>query len=92
MVSQSQFDKAMKAVNEHSQIIEKCPLEDKREIYAWFKQASDGDVSTPEPQPENEEDYIRWHLWKSKAGTPKNVAMERFFKLAERCLPNVKFA
>ena len=78
---QQRFDQAVKAAR---QLRERPDNETLLQLYALYKQATEGDAHGPEP---GFFDFIgdaKRKAWKRLAGTPAEQAMDRYVKLVER--------
>ncbi len=58
--------------------------EDLLQLYALFKQATDGDVSGDRPGGFDFKAIAKFDAWSEKKGTPKDVAMQEYVNLVER--------
>ena len=53
-------------------------------LYGLFKQASEGDVSTPRPGMIKVKERAKWDAWKKLEGMQSESAMEEYTGLVER--------
>ncbi|XP_078046432.1 acyl-CoA-binding protein-like isoform X2 [Augochlora pura] len=60
------------------------------ELYALFKQATDGDVNTTRPGMLDLKGKAKWDTWKAKQGMSKDSAKEAYIKMAETIVKNYK--
>eukprot|EP00831_Metopus_contortus_P031222 TRINITY_DN254_c0_g1_i9.p3 TRINITY_DN254_c0_g1~~TRINITY_DN254_c0_g1_i9.p3 ORF type:complete len:112 (-),score=26.03 TRINITY_DN254_c0_g1_i9:27-362(-) len=81
------FDKAAELVRAHVKDIEKLKDEQRLEIYGLFKQATVGDVNTPEPGMFKMTEKAKWGAWKKNQGMSKEDAMTKYVEVAKSYLP-----
>ena len=53
------------------------------ELYACYKQATDGDNETKKPGMLNLKDRAKWDAWSNMKGTDSNTAMEKYASLVD---------
>jgi len=58
--------------------------EDLLQLYALFKQATDGDVSGDRPGGFDFKAIVKFDAWSEKKGTTKEAAMQQYISLVER--------
>ncbi len=58
--------------------------EDLLQLYALFKQATDGDVSGDRPGGFDFKAIAKFDAWSEKKGTSKDAAMQQYVNLVER--------
>ena len=77
---QSQFDSAAKAATQ----LPKRPDNDTLlKLYAYYKQATVGDVQGKRPGFTDFAGRAKYDAWKKLKGMPQDVAMKRYIKLVE---------
>lgn len=52
-------------------------------MYALYKQATQGDVSTPKPGLSDLVGRAKWDAWNQLKGTDENTAMQQYIDLVE---------
>lgn len=53
----------------------------KLKLYAFYKQATEGDISTPTPGVFNMVERAKWNAWNAIKGLDKTQAMEGYLKI-----------
>lgn len=53
------------------------------ECYGYYKQATLGDINTPQPHLLNQRDNAKWWAWKNVQGLTKEEAMEKYITTTE---------
>ncbi len=56
------------------------------DLYAFFKQATDGDNTTSKPGMFDIKGQFKWNAWKDKAGLSKEEAMQKYIDLVSGLL------
>ncbi|HWB62488.1 MAG TPA: acyl-CoA-binding protein [Chitinophagales bacterium] len=56
------------------------------DLYALFKQATEGDNNTDEPGAFDFKEKFKWKQWDSKRGLSKDEAMNQYIQLVETLL------
>lgn len=51
------------------------------ELYSYFKQATEGDVTGNKPGPFDFKGRAKWESWESRKGMSREVAMKGYIKL-----------
>lgn len=75
------FEDAQKRVKE----LAKAPgNDDLLELYAFYKQATVGDVSGSRPGMLDMKGRAKYDAWAKKKGTPKDAAMEKYVATVDR--------
>lgn len=78
MATQEQFESAV----ERSKSLTERPSNDVLlQLYALFKQATEGDVNTDRPGGFDFKNIAKWDAWKSKQGKSKDEAREEYVQL-----------
>ena len=77
------FEKAAQAVQKLSK---KPDNETLLTLYAWYKQATAGDLSEPRPGVFDMVGQAKYTAWSKVKGTGKEKAMEEYIALVERLL------
>ena len=78
---QTQFEQA---AQEAQQLPKKPDNETLLQLYAYYKQATVGDVSGKRPGFANMVDRAKYDAWKNVKGTPKEQAMQAYIDLVAR--------
>ncbi|XP_015515403.1 acyl-CoA-binding protein homolog [Neodiprion pinetum] len=60
------------------------------ELYAFFKQAIEGDNKTPKPGMLDLKGKAKWNAWDSKRGTSQDAAKEAYIKFVDTLLTKYK--
>ncbi|MBK9328916.1 MAG: acyl-CoA-binding protein [Sphingobacteriales bacterium] len=60
------------------------------DLYAFFKQATDGDNTTSKPGMFDIKGQFKWNAWKDKAGLSKEEAMQKYIDLVSGLLDTHK--
>nr|XP_033342462.1 acyl-CoA-binding protein-like [Megalopta genalis] len=60
------------------------------ELYAFFKQATEGDINTARPGMLDLKGKAKWDTWKTKEGMSKDSAKEAYIKLVEKIVQSYK--
>lgn len=81
MELQQQFDDA---VTRSKQLTERPSNEDLLELYALYKQASEGDVSGERPGGFDFKAIAKYDAWLEKKGMTKETAMQEYVQLVDR--------
>jgi len=55
--------------------------EEKLKFYSYYKQATEGDVSTPQPWAVQFEARAKWDAWSALTGVSKEEAMQKYIDL-----------
>ena len=58
------------------------------ELYSLFKQATIGDINTPQPWAVQLEARAKWDAWKSKEGLSKEECMKKYIAYVDTLLYN----
>ena len=72
------------AVTQSKELPSRPSNEDLLQLYALFKQASDGDVTGERPGGFDFKAIAKFDAWSEKRGTPKEAAMQQYVSLIER--------
>jgi diazepam-binding inhibitor (GABA receptor modulating acyl-CoA-binding protein) len=72
------------AVSQSKALPSRPSNEDLLQLYALFKQATDGDVSGDRPGGFDFKAIAKHDAWSEKKGTSKDVAMQQYVNLVER--------
>ncbi|QQR97764.1 MAG: acyl-CoA-binding protein [Sphingobacteriales bacterium] len=56
------------------------------DLYAFFKQATDGDNTTSKPGMFDIKGQFKWNAWKDKAGLSADEAMQKYIDLVKTLL------
>jgi len=72
------------AVSQSKELPSRPSNEDLLQLYALFKQATDGDVSGDRPGGFDFKAIAKFDAWSEKKGTSKDVAMQQYVNLVER--------
>lgn len=56
------------------------------DLYAFFKQATDGDNKTSKPGMFDIKGQFKWNAWKDKAGLSKDEAKQKYIDLVNELL------
>ncbi|MCS6820006.1 MAG: acyl-CoA-binding protein [Chitinophagales bacterium] len=67
-------------------LTERPENEELLELYALYKQATEGDNNTKEPGFFDLKEKFKWNHWKSKSGMKKEEAMKAYVELVEQLL------
>ncbi|XP_046750627.1 acyl-CoA-binding protein homolog [Diprion similis] len=69
----------------------KRPTDDELlELYAFFKQGTEGDNNTPKPGLLDLKGKAKWNAWDSKRGTSQDAAKEAYIKFVDTVLAKYK--
>ena len=60
------------------------------DLYAYFKQATDGDNTTSKPGMFDIKGQFKWNAWKDKAGLTKDEAKQKYVDLVTELLSTHK--
>jgi len=77
-------DDFQKAVLRSKELTQRPSNEDLLELYALFKQASEGDVTGDRPGGFDFKAIAKYDTWAEKKGISKEQAMQEYVKLVER--------
>lgn len=83
MSVQEQFEKAQEKVKSLTQ---RPSNEELLDLYAFFKQVSDGDNTTSKPGMFDMKGQFKWKAWKDKSGMTKDAAMQGYINLVDKML------
>jgi diazepam-binding inhibitor (GABA receptor modulating acyl-CoA-binding protein) len=72
------------AVTQSKDLPSRPSNEDLLQLYALFKQATDGDVSGDRPGGFDFKAIAKFDAWSEKKGTSKDAAMQQYVSLIER--------
>ncbi len=72
------------AVSQSKELPARPSNEDLLQLYAFFKQATDGDVTGERPGGFDFKGIAKYDAWAEKKGTSKEQAMQDYVKLVER--------
>ena len=72
------------AVTQSKDLPSRPSNEDLLQLYALFKQATDGDVSGERPGGFDFKAIAKFDAWSEKKGTAKEAAMQQYVSLIER--------
>lgn len=72
------------AVSQSKELPSRPSNEDLLQLYALFKQATDGDVSGDRPGGFDFKAIAKYDAWAEKKGTDKEQAMQEYVRLVER--------
>nr|CDS33967.1 acyl coenzyme A binding protein [Hymenolepis microstoma] len=65
-----------------------CSDEDKLHLYAYYKQATVGDINIPKPGPFDIIAKAKWDAWSTQKGVPTDKAKAAYVKKATELLKN----
>lgn len=78
------LDKRFEAAQAAVKRLERRPDDDTLlELYSWFKQATEGDVTGSRPGALDFVGRAKYDAWKARSGVKKDVAMRAYIKLVE---------
>ncbi len=60
------------------------------DLYAFFKQATEGDNKTSKPGMFDIKGKFKWETWKAKAGMSKSEAQQKYIDLVNELLATLK--
>lgn len=83
MSIQQQFADAQEKVKTLTQ---RPSNEELLDLYALFKQATDGDNNTSKPGMFDMKGQFKWKAWKDKSGMNKDDAMQSYINLVDKML------
>lgn len=83
MSIQQQFADAQEKVKTLTQ---RPSNEELLDLYALFKQATDGDNNTSKPGMFDMKGQFKWKAWKDKSGMSKDDAMQSYINLVDKML------
>lgn len=83
MSTQKKFEEAQVRVKT---LTERPENEELLELYALFKQATEGDNNTKEPGMWDLKEKFKWKQWDSKRGMSKETAMKAYCDLVDKLL------
>lgn len=83
MSIQQQFADAQEKVKTLTQ---RPSNEELLDLYALFKQATDGDNNTGKPGMFDMKGQFKWKAWKDKSGMSKDAAMQAYINLVDKML------
>lgn len=72
------------AVTQSQQLTKRPSNEELLDLYALYKQATDGDVSGDRPSGFDFKAIAKYDAWAGKKGLPKEKAMEDYVQLVQR--------
>jgi acyl-CoA-binding protein len=72
------------AVAQSRELPARLSNEDKLQLYALFKQATDGDVSGDRPDGFDFKAIAKFDAWSEKKGIAKEAAMQQYVSLVDR--------
>ena len=72
------------AVQQSKQLTQRPGNDELLDLYALFKQATEGDISGDRPGGFDFKAIAKYDAWASKKGSPKETAMTDYIKLVER--------
>ncbi|MEW6694965.1 Acyl CoA binding protein [Tepidimonas thermarum] len=78
--TQAAFDAALQRVKSLTQRPDNATL---LKLYALYKQATEGDNTTPKPSLTDLVARAKWDAWSALKGTPAEVAMQRYIELVD---------
>mgnify|MGYP005751263305 FL=1 len=85
MATQQEFESAV----ERSKTLTERPSNDVLlQLYALFKQATEGDVNTDRPGGFDFKNIAKWDAWKSQQGKSSEVARQEYVALVNRLAGN----
>lgn len=82
------FERAQEVVNEFGKSGQKLTNEQALELYAYFKQATVGNVNTQRPGMFDLSGKAKWDAWKLKEGISQLQAREAYVSTARNVLPH----
>ena len=62
------------------------------ELYALHKQATEGDLKSPDPGTSDSDAHAKWQAWKNRTGTTKEAALRSYNELLKKSLPKSVFS
>jgi len=65
------------------ELLERPNNEELLNLYALYKQATDGDNNTPEPEMFDLKAKFKWKQWQDKGGMNKDEAMRQYVALVD---------
>lgn len=77
------FEKAQEAVKT---LTERPTNEELLELYAWYKQATEGDNDTSKPGMFDVKGKFKWEAWNNKRGTGTEQAKKEYAALVKELL------
>mmetsp|Transcript_47812 Transcript_47812/g.104084 ORF Transcript_47812/g.104084 Transcript_47812/m.104084 type:complete len:91 (-) Transcript_47812:170-442(-) len=80
---QAKFDEAVAFVRSWDEG-KKVPNDRKLICYGYFKQATEGDVTTSQPWAVQMVERAKWDAWKKVEGTSKDEAMTKYIEEVEK--------
>lgn len=83
MSTQQKFEDAQVRVKT---LTERPENEELLDLYALFKQATEGDNNTKEPGMWDLKEKFKWKQWDSKRGMSKDAAMKAYSDLVDKLL------
>ncbi len=86
------FDKMSEAVKAHAEAISQTNREVELELYALYKQATEGDLTATDPGAKDVDAHSKWQAWKNRTGMSKEEAMKAYNELAKKVLPKSVFS
>lgn len=76
----------VKAQSDVKTLTERPANEELLDLYALFKQATEGDNNTDEPGIFDIKEKFKWKQWDSKRGMTKDAAMQAYVELVKALL------
>ena len=74
------------AIENVKKIVNKLNIEEKKQLYKYYKQATCGDNNTPRPGCLNFKDKAKWDEWNSLKGVDKELAEKVYIELVKKFL------
>lgn len=87
MALKDQFENAQERVRT---LTKRPSNEELLDLYALFKQATDGDNNTSKPGMFDVKGKFKWDAWKNKAGMTSEEAMQAYIQLVDDLLERLK--
>lgn len=84
---QTKFHKAVALIANPPADSVKATIEQKLKIYALYKQATMGDINTPQPWAVQVEARAKWDAWNLLKGKEKTECMEHYIQLLQEINP-----
>ena len=74
------------AIENIKTVVDKLNIEEKKQLYKYYKQVTCGDNNTPKPSFLNFKDKAKWEEWNSLKGIDKDLAKKIYIELVKKFL------
>lgn len=78
------FEDAVEKVNKLKNTSSNFSNEDLLQLYAYYKQATIGDINIEQPSIINYTNYLKWNAWNDLRGLTKKTAMKKYIKYVDK--------